>query len=129
MDKVLNINDRLKDKKKKKHEEFHRHRMETVQRIVQCSSCHLTCAMCGSHMEAPDQCCPSASSQPSLNLCEFCSAEYNDFQKVSELDKNPEISWHNKEWMELWSSWENYRKAIKIFRNSKEFKQMLEDKE
>lgn len=129
MDKVLSINERLKDKKRKRNEEFHRKRMETVRRIVQCSSCHLTCAMCGSHMEAPDQCCPPSSSSPALNLCEFCQAEYSDFLDVSKLDKNPEIMWHNKEWIALWSSWENYRDAIRTFGNSKEFRQILEENE
>ena len=126
MDNVFNINDRLKDKQRKKHEEFHRLRIATVQRIVQCSSCQLTCAMCGSHVETSDLCCPPTSSHPGLNLCEFCRAEYNDFLEMSKLGKSSDMSWHNKQWMGLWSSWENYRKAIKAFRDSKEFRQMLE---
>ena len=83
MDKVLSITDRLKDKKRKKHEELYRQKAETLQRIVQCSSCQLSCAMCGSHFDMPDVVCPPASSYPDLNLCECCRAEYNDFLEMS----------------------------------------------
>ncbi len=129
MEKVLNITDRLKDKKRKKDEEIYRQRAETVKRTIQCSSCHLSCAMCGSHLDAPDSCCPNASSYPSLNLCEYCRAEYIDFLEMSKRNKGSNIVWHNKEWVNMWSAWSEYHKAIERFRNSNEFKKMIKETE
>ncbi len=127
MDKVFSITDRLKDKKRKEREESYRQKAETVQRVVQCSSCQLSCAMCGSHLDAPDMSCPPASSYPNLNLCEYCRAEYNDFLEISGKNKSSDIFWHNKEWMELWSAWIDYHKAIKKFRNSREFERLIKE--
>lgn len=129
MDKVLSITDRLKDKKLKEHNESYRQKAATVQRIVQCSSCQLSCAMCGSHLDVPDLSCPQVSSYPNLNLCDYCRAEYNDFLEMSNGNKRSDIFWHNKEWMRLWSAWVDYHKAIKMFRNSKEFKQLINEPE
>ena len=129
MDKVLSITDRLKDKKLKEHDEIYRHKAATVQRVVQCSSCQLSCAMCGSHLDAPDLCCPSTSSYLKLNLCDCCRAEYNDFLDMSKENKRSDLFWHNEEWMKLWSAWIDYHKAIKMFRNSHEFKQLIKEPE
>ena len=127
MDKVFNIADRLKDKKRKEHEKTYREKAATVQRVVQCSSCQLSCAMCGSHLDASDSSCPPALSYPNLNLCEYCRAEYNDFLEMSKENKSPEIFWHNEEWMKLWSAWIDYHKAIRKFRNSNEFRQLMKE--
>jgi len=129
MDKVLNITGRIEDKKRREHEEIYRQKAETVQRIVQCSSCHLSCAMCGSHLEGPDLSCPSASSYINLNLCECCRAEYNEYLEMSKKNKRSDIFWHNEEWMKLWSAWIDYHKAIIRFRNTNEFKKLIRESE
>jgi hypothetical protein len=85
--------------------------------------------MCGSHFDTPDLVCPSAPSYTDLILCESCRDEYNDFLEISKGNKNPEIFWHNKEWVRLWSAWLDYHKAIEKFRASKEFKQLIKESE
>ncbi len=127
MNKVLNITDRLKDKKKKHRKEIYHQKTEAVLRIVQCSSCQLSCAMCGSHLDTTDSSCPQASSHPDLNLCESCRAEFDDFLEMSKEKKGSDIFWHNKEWMDLWSAWLHYRKAIEEFRHSNEFKRLIKE--
>ena len=124
MNNVLNITGRLKEKRQKQQAEVHRHKIETVQRFVQCSSCHYRCAMCGSHVEHTDSSCPSEISFSDLNLCESCRAEFEDFTKILSGKKGTNVFWHNKEWIKLWSAWLDYIKAIKKFRNSNEFKQV-----
>ena len=85
--------------------------------------------MCGSHFDMPDVVCPPASSYPDLNLCESCRTEYNDFLEISKGDKDPDIFWHNEEWVGLWAAWLDYHKAIEKFRTSKEFKQLINESE
>ena len=126
MNNVLNINDRLEEKRQKQQAEVHRHKIEAVQRSIQCSSCHYKCAMCGYHLETADSSCPSELSPSDLNLCKSCRAEFEDFTKILGGKKDSKVFWHNKEWMYLWSAWLDYIKAIKKFRKSKEFKQLTE---
>jgi len=124
MNNVLNITDKLNEKRLKQQTEIHRHKMEKVQRVVQCSSCHYRCSMCGYHVENTDSSCPSESSPPDLNLCESCRAEFEDFTKILSGKKGYNAFWHNKEWIKLWSAWLDYVRAIKEFKNSNEFKQL-----
>ncbi len=125
MDKILNISDRLKDKKRKEHEEIHRQKAEALQRVVQCSSCQLSCAMCGAHFDVPDLACPPATASTDMTLCESCRAEYNDFLEISKGAKKADIFWHNEEWVNLWYAWLDYREALEAFRTSKEFMQLI----
>ena len=127
MNKVLNITGRLEDKKRKQQVEHYRHKIETIQRIVQCSSCHFKCAMCGHHLNTTDSSCPPALTAQDLNLCENCRAEFEDFLEMSREQKASDIFWHNEEWLKLWSAWTDFHRAIRKFRNSAEFKKMITD--
>lgn len=125
MDKVLNITRRLEDKKRKEQIASERQKLETMQRIVQCASCHFKCAMCGYHLKASED--PSAPDGPSRGfiLCETCEAEFQDFLKMAPDKGGGDLFWHNKEWQHLWSAWVDYQKAIEAFKRSPEFHWMI----
>ncbi len=127
MDKILSITDRLKEKKRKRHDEIYRLKMKAVLKTVQCASCQLSCGMCGAHVESADMTCPGISYPSKPNLCEICRAEYEDFLKMTKGNKGSDIFWHNRQWMRLWLSWTEFHKAIKEFRDSKEFMEMTKD--
>lgn len=127
MEKVVNLTDRLEDKKRKEQVENHRHKSETVQRIVQCASCQFRCAMCGHHVKETEAPCVSPSFPEDCNLCQTCRAEYEDFLEISKGKKGSGVFWHNMEWLKLWTAWSDYQKAIGEFRNSDEFRQLLEE--
>ncbi len=128
MNKVLNITSRLEDKKRKHQIEIYRDKIETVQRFVQCSSCHFKCAMCGHHFENTESIYPPSSSpSPGFYLCESCRAEFEDFLKITSGKKGSDVFWHNKEWVKLWSSWLDFRQAIGDFKNSAEFEQITKN--
>jgi len=38
----------------------------------------------------------------------------------------PDVFWHNNEWIELWTCWLNYQRSINNFRNSFDFNKMTE---
>jgi hypothetical protein len=122
MNKIFDIQDRLKDKKRKQREESCRQRIQTVNRVVQCSSCHFRCTMCGHHLIETESSRPLASPCSDLSLCEDCRAEFEDFLGMSREKRGSYILWHNKEWMKLWSAWLDYQLAIREFSNSVEFK-------
>jgi len=127
MDKVVNIRQRIEDKKQRERREHHREKMETIQKVVQCTACHFRCAMCGLHVTAADSPDQPPTSPDGLTFCESCGQEFDDFLAISRGEKRPDISWHNKEWFNMWSAWLEYRESINDFLNSNEFKHILEE--
>ena len=128
MSKVLSISDRLDEKRRREQLERHHSKIETVKRAVQCSSCHLKCAMCGIHLDGDDlSCCPPVSSSQAFNLCETCRSEFDDYLEIMNGNKGADIFWHSKEWLKLWSTWLDYQEAVGSFRNSREFRQLINE--
>jgi hypothetical protein len=124
MKKVLNITERLRNKKRQEQREAYHHKADSIQRIVQCASCHHRCGMCGSYLndeESPD---PNPIRHLDVTLCEDCRSEYDDFLQLSDGNKNAELFWHNREWAQMWSDWTKFQEAIKAFKKSIEFKQL-----
>jgi hypothetical protein len=60
-------------------------------------------------------------------MCKDCGAEFEEFLAISGGEKKPELFWHNQEWLNIWSAWLNYRKAITAFIASPEFKVLLDE--
>ena len=127
MEKVLNITARLEDKRRKEQVEAYRDKFEAVQRVLQCSACHFKCAMCNRHIEKSDPSNSPASPLPEFNLCESCRSEFEAFQKLSQEDQaEPDVFWHNSEWIELWRCWLDYQRSIEKFRNSFDLKKLTD---
>jgi hypothetical protein len=124
MTKIVDIHDQMERKKKKEHLEKYRGRLDSIQKVIQCSSCRFRCAMCGIQLSSGE----STERPPSgLNLCGDCRAEFEEFVSVTKGKKPPEVFWHNQEWIEVWRSWLDYRKAISTFLASKEYHLLLEE--
>lgn len=127
MDNIVNIEKRLEKKKRKEHLERYRNKIRSLQRSVQCSSCHLRCAMCGFHIEANVASDQKFKLSQGFTLCEDCRMEFEDFISFSRDGEMSELFWHNAEWREMWSSWLRYRDALKAFIASPEFNLMLDE--
>ncbi len=127
MKKVVDLTDRLEDKRLKRQIETHRDKSETVQRLVQCGSCRFRCAMCGHQMGETESSCLPVSPHSECNLCQVCHAEYEDFLEMSKGKKGTDVFWHNEEWCRLWTAWLDYQKAMRAFRNSDEFRRLTEE--
>ena len=59
--------------------------------------------------------------------CLNCGQEFEDFLAIAKGEKRPDIFWHNKEWLTMWSAWLDYRESIGDFVDSAEFKRILEE--
>ena len=119
MEKVLSITDRIEDKKRQKQIKSNRNKFDAVQRVLQCGSCQLKCAMCGRHAEEGQASNSDKKVQREFRLCESCAAEFEDFIRVSEENRKPnDIFWHNREWLEMWSCWVAYQRSLNRFRKS-----------
>ena len=105
MSNVIKIDDKLKEKEKKRKAEEYQEKIDTILRTVQCSSCHLKCAMCGYHLDAPGCAFSQDASFYEFILCEDCRNEFEDYLDLADGGGGKKNIWHNKEWMALWSSW------------------------
>ena len=124
MDKIINLEDRLERKRREQKLEKDRSKLEAIQKVIQCSSCHFRCAMCGIHVHDPDLAHETAASF-GFPFCESCKSEFEDYLSI--LDgEDPEVFWHNSEWVKMWSTWLDYRKSIKDYMDSSEFKRLLD---
>lgn len=126
MEKILDISERIRHKKHKEAIESHHRRVAALQKAVQCSACHLKCAMCGQHLGSPGDCPPMAASD-GFTLCEPCRMEYANYLSAREGGAERTFFWHNKEWVKLWSSWVEYQKSIREFRMSHEFRRITSE--
>ena len=127
MSNVIKIDDKLKEKKQKEKAENYQDKVDTILRTVQCSTCHLKCAMCGYHLEAPECVCSQGNSFYEFILCEDCRNEFEDYLDLARGRDSRKNIWHNKEWMGLWASWLKFQRSIKEFRNSAEFRMLMEE--
>jgi hypothetical protein len=123
MTKIVDMQHQIQKKRQKELIEKYRDRMETVQKMIQCSSCYFRCAMCGMPVERSS----AVKCTPGLTFCEGCRQEFEEYQDISRGKKQPELFWHNREWQNVWSSWLGYRRAISEFIKSQGFKLLIEE--
>lgn len=127
--KVLDLSDKLQEKRRKSQSQSYHDRIEKIHEFVKCASCDLRCAMCGYYLDETHSLVPSTPSSPDFNFCASCRAEFEDFMAVAIGKERSSIFWHNEEWVKLWGVWLDYKKAIHEFRDSQEFRQMAETPE
>lgn len=128
MEKVVSIREKLKRREQNRQLKRYRGKIKVIQKVAQCSSCHLKCAMCGQYLDESDF--PSDNPETSVHeyiFCEDCQGEYEDFLSFSKGMKNPKVFWHNKEWAKMWSAWLDYQQAINGFVDSREFRLLIEE--
>ncbi|MFH1488281.1 MAG: hypothetical protein ABII06_05215 [Pseudomonadota bacterium] len=125
--KIVNLGERIESRKRKRQVDHYRGKIEALKKIIQCSSCHIKCAMCGLHVEFGGTAKETRFPPFGLIFCESCRAEFQDFLSVSRGEKPSGIFWHNQEWKNMWSAWLNYRRAINAFTDSREFRELLEE--
>lgn len=126
-EKIVSLAERLENKRHKKQIERYRGKVENIQKIVQCGSCQIRCAMCGLYLKRDDASVNPLSFSTGLTLCESCRSEFDDFLSVSRAGQRSEVFWQNKEWVQMWSAWVNYRKAVTAFVDSPELKLLMEE--
>jgi hypothetical protein len=129
VEKVIDLEQRIESRRSKERLEHFRGKMATVQKILQCSACHMKCAMCNAHLEGQDVSTSSPPAHPGLRFCGPCREEFEEFLAITRRGARPTLFWHNEEWKAMWSSWLDYRRSLGAFLRSNEFKLLLEELE
>lgn len=127
MTKLVDITDRLEEKRRGRQVHLHREKLEAIKRIAYCSSCRLRCALCGCTLDGLKEGALPNLASPHLNLCESCRSDFEDFLDTVSRQKSPQLPWHNEQWKKLWSAWLEYQRAVREFRNSSEVKRLMQE--
>ena len=99
-------------------------KLHLLQKVLQCARCQLKCSRCGTQVKEDDRWKPSG--LPYV-LCSGCGEEYEAYVKLSRGEVASKCYWHNKEWMQVWSSWLKHQEALDQYRDSKEFLKLLNE--
>ncbi|MBW1769063.1 MAG: hypothetical protein JRJ65_18700 [Deltaproteobacteria bacterium] len=127
MDKVVNLRERLESDRKRKQAEQYRGKMRSIQKLVQCASCHMRCVMCGLHLD-PAEATYKTAPKPGFTFCETCSEEFEDYLAQSKGEGDPgRPYWHNEEWEKMWTAWLDYQRTLHRFVSSHEYKLILKE--
>ncbi len=99
---------------------------ESLRRFMRCANCHLRCSRCGVRLDNTIRRYQPFEDIP-YSLCNDCLQEYNEYKERVAGKKIGEEYWYNEEWMEVWRTWLAYQDALKKFRFSKEFIELIEE--
>lgn len=103
-------------------------KIEALKKIFQCTRCILKCAKCGSQLDSAGEEPPKYVSP--YPFCRNCQDEYQEYRDRTEgRQTHPTFYWHNNAWMKLWESWLEEQKWLDVYRQSKEFLQLMEEVE
>ncbi len=127
MDKVVDIEERLSRRRQGRQLEQYRAKIQSLQKVFHCTSCRFRCAMCGHHVGTEADSTPPEPGPLGYVFCEGCRNEFEDFLAISSGEKQAEVFWHNKAWLDMWSAWLNYQQAVSRFMHSPEFKILLSE--
>ncbi|MCF8062929.1 MAG: hypothetical protein K9M82_10470 [Deltaproteobacteria bacterium] len=125
MDKVIDIREQIDRRRQGRQVEKHREKVRALQKVLQCTSCQFKCAMCGHHLSEASNDAELKSGPLGYVFCDSCRGEFEDFLGISSGEKDAELFWHNKAWLEMWAAWVDYQQAIHRFMQSPEFKLLL----
>lgn len=126
MEKVVSITERI-ESKKQKHELIRYHgKIAAIKKVTQCSSCYLKCMMCGQYLDEGNY-NPDNEIENEYVFCDNCDNEYKNFLALCHGEGHDQEPWHNREWKNMWAAWLRYQKAMKGFKSSPEFQDLMEE--
>jgi hypothetical protein len=125
MKKVVSLIERIESKKHKSELRQYHEKIAVIKKITQCSSCCLKCLMCGQYLDEENY-SPDNETEREFILCDNCNNEFKDFLALCHGEERKQVPWHNREWKNMWAIWLRYQKAIAGFKNSSEFKELME---
>jgi hypothetical protein len=126
MNKVIDIEDRLKLEQKKKFKVDKAKKLEAVRKVLQCTRCLARCHKCGVQFDTDGM---YKRYQGPYRFCESCQEEYLEFLRLKEEGGESPIYWHNQEWHGMWQTWLDYQTALKVYGESSEFIDLVREME
>ena len=125
---IITIDDKLQLSKNKKNELERKRKIQTVQKMFQCTRCASKCEKCGTQLGMDHHCQKEYRDlRVPYRFCDACSEEYIEYIQRLQGKGNPSRYWHNDAWLEVWGKWIEYQNTIESYLKSKEFVQLLHE--
>jgi hypothetical protein len=103
-------------------------KIEALKKLFQCTRCMLKCAKCGTQIESDGENDPKYLAP--YPFCKDCREEYEEYRERSGGKlTTPKYYWHNDAWMRFWASWLEYQQNLDVYRQSREFLQLIQEVE
>ena len=82
--------------------------------------------MCGQYLDEGNY-NPDNEIENEYVFCDNCDNEYKNFLALCHGEGHDQEPWHNREWKNMWAAWLRYQKAMKGFKSSPEFQDLMEE--
>jgi len=125
MGKIIDLETRKEEEKKRRTEQERIKKMHTVLQMFQCLHCRFKCEKCGTQLEMEG--IASGSDRIPYRFCRNCLDEFLEFQKRLHGCSSLEYYWYNDEWIDTWKSWIVYQDALKRYEKSNGYRMLLEE--
>jgi hypothetical protein len=124
---IISLEARLRKQRDETLSQEKRKRVDAFRSTLQCVSCPMKCAKCGSQLETPQA--HVVSQALPLGLCRGCWEEYRLYERISAgpFPVEGQEYYHNQHWIGVWKSWLEYQKNLHHYRHSKEFIRLMEE--
>lgn len=128
MAEILEFDKKCQDLKSSRDTVLRQRKIEALRKIFQCTRCMLKCAKCGTQLETEMQ--ESYKYATPYTFCRNCYDEYQEYrERIQKSQVNSKYYWHNDTWMKVWESWLEHQKWLDVYRQSKEFFQLMQEVE
>ena len=121
---IIELEKRRQRQQREKNNGLDEEKLDVLKKVLQCARCQLRCARCGTQIEGVEDKEHAPLPYP---LCSGCGDEYKVYLELTMGESAAGRYWHNREWMEIWSTWLQHQKALDRYRSSKEFIKLLQE--
>jgi hypothetical protein len=124
---IISLEGRLRKQREETFSQEKKKRLDAFRNTLQCVSCPMKCAKCGSQLEIPQS--HMISETLPLGLCQGCWEEYGLYTRViaGPLPVAGQEYYHNQHWIGVWKSWLDYQENLHQYRRSQEFLRLVEE--
>ena len=130
MAEIIEFGKKARDLKSLQHADLRKRKIESLRKIFQCTRCMMKCTKCGVQLQSEDHAEAPRYATP-YHFCSGCRGEYEEYRRRLEGGDPSEVDfyWHNDAWMEVWRTWLEHQRTLDLYRQSKEFLQLLREVE
>ena len=127
MAEIISLEGRLRKQREETVSQEKKKKLDAFRSTLQCVSCPMKCAKCGSQLETPKT--QTISETLPLGLCQACWEEYRLYERIlaGPAPVEGQEYYHNQHWVGVWKSWLEYQKNLHQYRKSKEFLRLMEE--
>jgi hypothetical protein len=126
---VISIDEKRQRGKQEKAALIRKRKIQTVQRVFQCTHCAIKCMKCGAQTDPhdEDQRQILQNNKIPYRFCVACAEEYLDYIQRLQGQGDPDCYWQNEAWIAIWKAWIDYQGTNDRYAQTKEFKQLVQE--